>query len=478
MLDIALIAWIFLVILTFFTIHRCQIDKRGHRHLISANGIVVITFSLYFLVPALNPIITDGNFYWAESYSSKFIVLIVMCSLIWALTMYTLGYLLSLKSNNPSISHITQKSNIQDSNQIAINTSLLLIATGILMKLIAISVGGGIEDTIIRMSRGVADTQDITESTSIVGQIRNLSGISEAGATYLLLESMRTKKNKWRGLIIFCIVTGFALISTGKRLYILWPMLVAIAGFSWYRHTLQPKHFFLLLPIGLGFGFITLMFRIYAPLYFAGGLSNLDLTDVPWAKGSLWLFYFNSLEFSFFELTAAAFVDNEVIDRIFGGSFLAFYRPHIEPFFYIIPRALWTDKPESFMDISHAMTTLIFQSEFTSKSYGIATGLTGTSYILGGFPGFTLSFFVLGLICRRIDKKYIGRYSTGEQVLSMQIVWFAFWLMVVFHIFRQGTIGWVFMITIIQQLGVLIGFFVISTVSRLSTRHLNKINYA
>ncbi|MFN4130118.1 MAG: hypothetical protein ACK4GC_09920, partial [Paracoccaceae bacterium] len=256
---------------------------------------------------------------------------------------------------------------------------LVLIVVGVLMKLAAIRLGGGVEETVMRMSRGVAATQNITGANSIVGHLRNFSGISEAGAAYLLLESQRTRRARWLGFAIFAAVVGLAMMATGKRLYVLWPVLMAAAGFACYVKVLRPMHFLILLPLGLGFGFLTLMYRIYAPLYFAGALPGFDLSSAPWAQGSQWLFYFNSLEFSFFELTAAAFIDHETINRILGGPLLGFYRPHIEPFLYIIPRAVWPGKPETLVDISHAMTAMIFNSDFSIASFGIAAGLTGTS---------------------------------------------------------------------------------------------------
>lgn len=477
MLDIAIFVWVLLFLIALIALGRCQSDRHGNRHLISANGIFLITFILYFIFPALNPILTGGIFYWAASYSSKTLVLIVMCSLVWALLVYILGYELNSRPLKSTINKI-QPSHKTQTNRHTINIALFMILAGVAMKIMAIMLGGGVDETIIRMSKGVSETNNITAASTIVGQLRNFSGLSEAGVAYLLLESLRTRRYRLLTISLFVLVVGFAMISTGKRLYVLWPILIAIAGFACYIKILSPGHLILLLPLGLFFGFLTLMFRIYMPLYFAGDLSNFDISDVPWANDSIWLFYFNSLEFSFFELTAAAFIDHEAIDRILGGPLLAFYRPHIEPILYIIPRVIWAGKPENLVDISHAMSAIIFNNDITLSSFGIATGLTGTSYILGGIIGFTLAFFFLGLMCRRIDKIYISNRYSGETVSPMRIVWLAFWLMIVFHLFRQGTIGWVFMITIVQQLGILIGFAAISILPRFTIKGNQKVKYA
>lgn len=467
MLELAIIVWFILVALTVIGISQSQTDGQGCRHLISSNGVFLTTFSLYFVIPALNPILTGGEFFWAAKYSGETIVAVVMCALVWSLMIYLLGYGIKPKSYIAiGASFVSEQPAKYRSSRRALFISMVFILMGVVMKLMAVRLGGGMDETVMRMSKGVSQSLNISSISSKVGHLRNFSGISEAGAAYLLLEALRARRARWLASAIFIAVVALAMMTTGKRLYILWPVLIAAGGFSCYLNVLRPRHFLFLLPAGLAFGFLTLMYRIYVPLYFAGALPSFDLASAPWSQGSLWLFYFNSLEFSFFELTAASFVDHETINRLLGGSFLAFYRPYIEPFLYIIPRSVWPGKPETLVDISHAMSAMIFNTDLTIATTGIAPGLPGTSYILGGPLGFTVSFFLLGILCRRIDMNYIGRRRAGDDILPMRIVWLAFWIVVVFHIFRQGTIGWVFMITVVQQMGLLLGFALISLASR------------
>lgn len=468
MLDIAFIVWVILIVLTIVALGQCPTDGHGRRHLVSANGIFIITFALYFVIPALNPLLTEGQFYWAVMYSDKTMILVVMCSLVWAILLYLLGYQISSISSKPALrstSHIRPTKSPDDRR--AIMVAIILVVVGVMMKLLAVQLGGGVEETVMRMSKGVSENQNLSVITSIVGHLRNFSGISEAGAAYLLLQALRGDRMRWLAISVFVVVVALAMLTTGKRLYILWPVLIAVCGFSCYVKTILPRHFFLILPLGLTFGFLTLMYRIYAPLYFAGLLASFDLASVSWAQGSYWLFYFNSLEFSFFELTAAAFADRESITNILGGPLLAAYRPYIEPFLYIIPRSVWLDKPETLLDVSHAMSALVFGTDISLSTFGIASGLTGTSYVLGGAMGYTIAFLTFGFFCRRIDVRYISTRNYGEDVHPMRIVWLAFWIVVAFHIFRQGTLGWVFIITVVQQIGVLIGFFAISSMQKL-----------
>lgn len=466
MLVAAVLIWVLLLVATLYSLRNCPRDASGRQHLISANGVFLSTFLIYLALPAINPVMLGGSFYWATAYYSPLLVFLVMACCLWAVMVYAAAYrMTSRSSTRSSVPEQTGASQFAR-HQRAVLVACILVGIGIAMKLLAVALGGGVGETVLRISRGVAATQDIAATSSAIGHLRNLSGISEAGTMFLLLESLRTGRLRITAAVLFVATVFLAMAATGKRLYILWPVLAAAAGLAIYVRPIRPRDILILVPAGLAFGFLTLMYRVYAPLYFAGALSEADLTAAPWAKGSLWLFYFNSLEFSFFELTAVVLADRDSLIELLGGPLLAFYRPHIEPFFYLIPRAIWPGKPESFLDVSHAMTSLVFGDQLGAGSYGIATSLTGTSYVFGGFLGLTLAFLLMGVICSRIDRRFITMQPQGSSHATTRIIWLSFWMMVVFHLLRQGTLGWVFMIAVVQQAGTIAGALLIASAPR------------
>jgi len=309
------------------------------------------------------------------------------------------------------------------------------------------------------MSGGIRQSLRIEALNPLIVNIRTLSGIADAGAVWILLYAMRRKSGYIMAGAIFSCVMLLTYFTIGKRLVLAWPFISVALGYHFYvrRITMRAAPWVIggILIVGL----ISLFYRIFLPAIAANVV--IDLRGVSWANGSLLSFYFYSLEFSTFEMITLSIFEGENIASLFGGAFDTFVTTNIVPFFYAVPRVLWSEKPQVFFDISHAVTATITGVPVESITAGVATTLIGTSWIIGSLPGLTIAMFLYGWLCNWIDKPL--RLAATFNLRS--IIIFSFLLNAVVHLFRQGTLGWIFIITVVQQYGMILGYVLIFSVA-------------
>ena len=144
------------------------------------------------------------------------------------------------------------------------------------------------------------------------------------------------------------------------------------------------------------------------------------------------------------------------IADMFGGRLIAFYRAFLEPFLYIVPRAVWPDKPASFVDLAHGFYSATFSGGLTGR-VGFGATLIGYANLLGGPFAVAFSFLVLGLFSGWVDRPR----GDGLPALVFKTVG----IVIIFTLFRQGSLGWVFLIftqTMIVVSMVWIAFIIVS----------------
>lgn len=423
--------------------------------LISCFNMVVGLFFLYFFLPALLLIsLNSGDYIWIPDQGGHENISITIASCIFSLAFFCIGYF-SYKPR-PSLGQSSNNSIKKSGEAVALTLTVL----GLAFKLAALLSSGGIEENILRFSGGLKDTLGIDSADARAIALRNFGGIADAGATWLLLSRMRRKKSVLPVAAIFIITMIATYFGSGKRLYLLWPILAIAIG---YHHYTKPITLSKLPIIGISVvavGFISLMARIYIPANIAG--VEIDLKEVDWAQGSLMKFYFLSLEFASFETLTLILNDSENILALFGSAANAFYITNIEPIFYLVPRFIWPAKPDLFLDLSHAYRSMIFGGYLDGQGGGVAATIVGTSWTIGSIIGQMTAMFGLGFFCRSIDKKF--RHQSNPDAASVLI--FSFAIVAIFHLFRQGTIGWTIIITITQQMGMIIGTLILSLLNK------------
>jgi len=326
------------------------------------------------------------------------------------------------------------------------------VVAGLALKFYVVYAAGGLDQTVQRLSGSVRGNSGLEQLDADAVGLRNLSGIADGAAVWLMLTAMKSKRHRLSASVILIFVMALTYTTMGKRLGLLWPLLAVAVGAHVYVKRMDIR----VLPLGLaaflGLTMGALFFRIFLPAASAG--VGIDLNQIAYASGSLLSFYFYSLEFSTVEMMTVAIFGRQDINDLFGGAGAAFWETSIVPFSYIIPRAFWPDKPEALFDLSHAINAITTGTQLQS-TIGFASTLIGTSYITAGIVGTIVVFVGLGIVTARIDVHLIARgWSVGS------VLRYSFFLVVIFHVFRQGTIGWVFIIAVVQQLGFIGGIVI------------------
>lgn len=451
---------------------RSPCDSAGNRHLLSGYSIIFASFVLYGFFPAVLILLRGGEFFWAPGFENNggFTRALLFTFAAWAAFSY--GYTVSLRRRScidlrPSRAP-RQARGYQAKCEPRGTTSpvpstatftpapfhfaVALIVVGLMLRFYVVLELGGVGQTIARLSGG-ARTQLALDGASprLVG-LRTLGGLADLGATWLVVIALRSNRSVKLPAVVFAIVIASSFLVSGKRLLVILPVLVIACAIHAFRRplTYRMAPLVLLLVPALGMG--TLMLRVFLPASEAGIV--IDLDDVNYSNGSTVGFYFNSLEFSSTEMIAVADQSGERINSMFGGGSAAFIATNLTPFTYAIPSAIYPGKPDSYLDMSHGVAAVVENIDVHYATVGYACTLVGTTLITGGIVGLILGFMLLGWIVRRWDERHVDIPTTFASLVLHALI-----LAVLFQFFRQGTLGWTFIVAIFQQYGFLAGTF-------------------
>lgn len=440
------------------------IQRSKSSSVVSSYSVVAWLFFLYLALPAsLIVILNEGAYIWIPEYGTGDWIATTSLICLFSLLIFLSSYLYKGGSTKQGNEVVLKKQIQRNPKRVA----YALLVIGLAIKIYVYLSSGNAETNLARLSAGVRENLGIEAISSALVALRYLSGVADAAATWLMISALKSQRKQIPALLIFLFVISFTFIGSGKRLFLLWPLLAIAIGYSCYVKKISRSA----IPAGIGIitilGFMSLLFRIYAPALIAS--VEIDLDNVFWAQGSLLRFYFFSLEFASFETISLIIDQSDRIVELFGGSASAFYITNVEPLLYFIPRAFWPGKPESFFDLSHAYRVFVFGGSL-EEGGGIASTLLGTAWTIAKLPGLIISMIVLGRTCRLID----NRQPSNSHSSINQVIWYSFALVAVFHAFRQGTIGWTIIIVCFQQSGLLLGFTLLQWAGR--PRHSNSTN--
>jgi len=333
--------------------------------------------------------------------------------------------------------------------------AFLLLALGMLLKLYVIFSLGGAEATLARLSSGARDRLTLETASSLLIGLRTLSAIADVAAVWLVLDALRTRRRLVTSSGIFFLVTTVSFLSSGKRLTLLLPLLVILCGIHAYRRKLNISAAPWVVAAVAIIGMSTLLLRVFLPASVAN--INIELQNVPYARGSVVQFYFYSLEFATVEMIAVSMQSGEPIVELFGGRSAAFVTTNLTPFTYAIPRAVFPPKPSVYYDLSYGVSSAVQGVGLADTTTGFASTLIGTSYIIGSGFGTVAAFLIVGFVVRMYDS-----YAVRGRVTFTSLVRHALVLTVAFQLFRQGTLGWTFIVAIFQNFGFILGALALS----------------
>lgn len=309
---------------------------------------------------------------------------------------------------------------------------------------------GGFESMLLRLSGNARETGQVSGLDAGDIGVRTLSGVADAAATWALCSALARRKNVYTWCAIWLGVLMLSYATVGKRLTLLLPILAVALAVHYFVRPLSAKLFPAAVIGALAFGMATLLFRVYAPAETAG--IQIDLNQVPYARGSILLFYLNSLEFSTVEMMTVVIQNSQQIIAQFGTTENAFLQLYVFPAMYTIPRALWFDKPDQIFDLSYSVSSAILGRRAEDSNVGYVTTLIGNSYLIGGLLSVVVTFAAFGMCCVAIDRSTRQAAASVSRIFGTAVL-----LVLVFHFFRMGTLAWTFLIGIVQQYGFLVG---------------------
>lgn len=295
--------------------------------------------------------------------------------------------------------------------------------------------------------------------------ISNVVPVLESGlnwavliAIFIYLSKYRMNGKKRLGSLLVIgtlLVVVFVLdyIVSAKRSVVIPLILFPVI---WHHYLIRRITFPKMLVIGSLIGIIIavlLIARIVLPMI-TKGLTPSDY--IGKSLSGVIVFYFNSMEWSTFEMFLASITQRSELLTEAGGAISGFIHYSFNTFIIFVPRIIWPGKP-SYDDISYVYFHVIWRN---NDNVGAAPTIWGTSYLFFGIMGLTVGMFILGWLLKAIYsfiQPYQGRLFG---VFSYAIF---FWI--VFQFLRFGTIGFTF-INFVQTmiLGLIVGLFLMRRV--------------
>lgn len=436
-------------------------DWKGTRPILSSYVVVLIAISLYILVPSIL-IFPSGTYIWAVDYYSEETFAHTIWLSVLALVAFLYGNALFRQRRPLGSDDLDVQSTEGDTQSTRRSSDVLLLGLlglGLALKIVLIINTGGIADSLTRMSGYAREFSgvDLLDPSAIL--LRTISGIADGAAAWGVLRALRDRHREKTWLFILLVTLVLSYVTTGKRLILLLPIICVLVGVHVYRRSLTTRLLPIVLALAIGVGFVTLMARVFLPASVLG--YSVNLNNVAYAEGSVLQFYLYSLEFASVEMISVAMLARQDIIDMFGGTWDAIFMTNIEPFLYSIPRALWPGKPAQVYDLSYGISAALGATPFEDPTVGYASTLIGTSYLVGGLLGVMGAMFAFGFLTARIDRRLAHRNWT-----DMSIVFYALGLVVVFHLFRQGTLGWTFIVAVVQQYGAIAALLILAMSSR------------
>ncbi|MBB2991282.1 hypothetical protein FHR72_002766 [Mycolicibacterium iranicum] len=423
-------------------------DWKGAKPILSTYVVALIAIALYIALPAVL-VLTSGTYTWAVGYYSEDHFAKAIWLSVLALLAFLYGNLLARPRKFATIEHQVPHPRDDVANPPGESKDLLLyslLIVGLALKFYLIITTGGFESSVTRFSGYAREFSGVSHLDAEAILLRTLSGIADGAATWGVVQALKRGAHEKVWLLILLATLVLSYITMGKRLVLLLPLVCILLAYNTYRRSLTTRLVPLVLAFSISAGFITLMARAFLPASVLG--YDINLENVEYSGGSVVRFYLYSLEFSSLEMISVAMQAGDQINDLFGGAWNAVTTTNFEPFFYSVPRAVWPEKPTVFYDLSYGVSAVLGDTSFEDPTVGYASTLIGTSYIMGGIILVICAMFAFGYLTGRLDSS-LNRPSPTE----MSIVLYAIALVVVFHLFRQGTLGWTFIVSVVQQYG-------------------------
>lgn len=347
----------------------------------------------------------------SEQLVTKALVIITL-SLLAGKLGYKFGQLVTRKKVGCAIF------NLELQRSIYVKLAFLLIPIGLMARFWIIGQKiGGISGLFLLMR---SQNYELSLSTPGMGYMVLLAHLATASVLLLFFLS-RTARSWWMSFIVMVTVLP-SYILTGRRTEVFPLILGAIFSYHYKVKRIKFKYWLLFFVVVYIFMNSVLIGR----LYFSGKYPDEFLT-------SFWEYFTVDLKFGVGN-SIDGFLISIANHSSFGEVNKWSYAPWYSFIWYLIPRALFPEKPY-YTPIGRIIRQTYFDPmiglDFKSDS-GVAPTVFTTLYLNAGYIGIILGMFVLGICLGFLDKYLLCR-ETFDGWLFHLIVW-----MLVFILFRTG----------------------------------------
>ncbi len=409
----------------------------GYRPLLTAYTFVLMTMVLYISISGAFLIYYyDMVSEWAPAYSTPETILWTFV-VAWVGIVLFVGFYhyfsgaplrLPLKGNTAPRSR---------ANFVAI--AYVLVAVGLILKVLYVQRMGGLHDVFLSRSPGIASNLGLESAVDRgANYFSEFSAMADAAACWLFLTALLARKSvALHTLILFVVLTSTFIISP-KRQDLLLVILAVMVGFSIYVRPLKLKDAPVLILAGLVFSAVSLAGRILVPAYLAHvNVFNAAQSDAGWK----FMVYSVSIDLNLFDGMVVAVAGKEDIIAKFGGWRDSFYRPNFEPLTYAVTRILWPGKPGNLVDVATALRAVEIGTSLEKTIGGTGLGLIGTTWMWGKLFGLVIGMGIFGWAVSFVDR-FVRKmhYASPGRIMI-----FAVCVTATFHFFRQGSLGWAFL---------------------------------
>jgi hypothetical protein len=413
---------------------RCSL---GYRPLLSGYTIVIFPMILYVAFSACFSIyFNDMESFLYPQYSTPATILgtLMVC---WISTLMFVGFYHFFARRDPVL--VKPEKVVRPLSVYFAPLAYGLVAIGMLMKVLYVYRQGGLHMVMVSRSNGIAQSLGLETSTDyITSNLTAVSFLADAAACWLFLTALRARKQVAGHLILVGIVLIGTFIVSIKRDVLIAPLMALIVGISIYWRPLEMRRAPLFLVAALLFSVLTLFGRILLPAY----LAHIDLFGNAGSSAfRTFVIHLMATDTGYFDGNLIAIYGAQDIIAKFGGWWDAFARPNLIPLIYLIPRFVWPSKPDDFIDLGAALYAIQSGVPLTMVRGGAGLCLTGSAWIYGGLFGLTCAMALLGWAAHFVDRFLAQMHRASPS----RILIFAVSAMVLFHLYRQGTIGFTFL---------------------------------
>lgn len=238
----------------------------------------------------------------------------------------------------------------------------------------------------------------------------------------------------WLVLSLTILIALLGYVIFAKRTNIIPFFLFPLIWYHYIIKRLSASQAAVYLGLGMFLIAVFLMVRIVVPF-----LVQDILPPVSFGQGPVEIlaYYFDTPEFSTFDMVVASVVRRADLLKQAGGSLLGPLKYTFSTLIVFIPRAIWSAKP-LYEDLGHVYYQVL--TGLVSNA-GLAPTIWGSSLLFLNLPGLMATMYITGLF---LQNAYTLFNNYRNSLLAIFLYSVFYWL--VFHFIRFGTLGFVLLL--------------------------------